>query len=438
MNRFFITTLGCKVNQAESDAISSRLESNGWIKNSSPLDTNDDVALCIINTCTVTGKASMQSRQAVRRAIRNFPKATIVVTGCYAQTQPEALSQIPGIHHILGHGDKFELPEIIMQKSFARNDHGPFRSMGRHCRLHAMADGDKTRAVLKIQDGCNAGCTYCIVPKARGKSISMPRKEVLRALLSLKNAGYREVVLSGIHLGSYGLDLAPKTTLTDLLFQIEQEVDIERIRLSSIEPREITDNIIQLVAASDKFCHHFHIPLQSGDSTILKKMARPYDREFFYRLVMKINEQIPDAALGSDVLLGFPGETDELFENTYSFVASLPFAYLHVFPYSPREKTAAAGFDGKLPAGIVKERCRRMRVLGRSLKKKFYEKLVGRSVRVLIENGPLPGTGHYKGRTDNYVPVFLKAPVAIKNTLVNAWITERYGDEGVVGVPLTT
>lgn len=435
MKKFFITTLGCKVNQAESDAISSRLTFANFTDIGPKFTPDADVELCVINTCTVTGKASMQSRQAVRRAIRSFPNAKIIVTGCYAQTQPSDLTAIAGVDKVLGHAEKFSIPELFLDSFQKQAESSPFLNATDTIGRHGPVLGNKTRAVLKIQDGCNAGCTYCIVPRARGKSSSMSPIQVFENLNSLEKAGYREVVLSGIHLGSYGKDLIPQTSLTELLLRLEKTSGLDRIRLSSIEPREITDNIIQLISTSGRFCRHLHIPLQSGDDTILKKMARPYDGSFFKDLVKKIKKEIPDISIGSDVLVGFPGETAELFENTYSFVASLPFSYLHVFPYSPRQNTPADKFPDKVPVDVIKERCDRMRALGNKLKTDFYDTLLGHSMNVLIESGPLSGTGYFRGRSSNYVPVFYKNPKVSKNELVLTKIIERYGDKGVFGEP---
>jgi threonylcarbamoyladenosine tRNA methylthiotransferase MtaB len=299
MPKFTITTLGCKVNQYESDAIAKQLKAADWLR----APENEPSEICIINTCTVTQKASMQSRQAVRRAIRTNPAARIVVTGCYAQTQPDAIEEIKGVHYIIGNSDKHAINEVI------RSNRNPAairpltisRDIQPERNIESAPDvvaGDRTRPYLKIQDGCDAFCTYCIVPYARGPSHSRPLESVLAGIQALSSSGYQEIVLTGIHLGNYGNDLIPKTCLGELLNRIDDLNLIPRVRLSSIEPLELTDDIIKRVAKSKIFCRHFHIPLQSGDDRILRKMGRPYAADNFRQLVTKIHARLPDAAIG--------------------------------------------------------------------------------------------------------------------------------------------
>lgn len=434
---FEITTLGCKVNQSESALISAKLVASGCSEQvragsePAPESSPNETTLCIINTCTVTEKASMQSRQAIRQAIRNHPRARIVVTGCYAQTQPEEIKKIKGVHDIIGHGEKHCIPERLLSNAGppcppSATLPSPWYEGGTGL-ITLPAFTNRTRAFLKIQDGCDARCTYCIVPRARGNSRSMPFQQVMTHLFQLQKAGHSEVVLSGIHLGAYGKDLDPPHGLTALLTDIEDSEIDARIRLSSIEPRELTDDIIALAARSVKICRHFHIPLQSGDDTVLKMMGRPYTGSFFRNRVSTIHEQMPDAAIGVDTLIGFPGETPEAFENTYSLIASLPVTYLHVFPFSPRDKTPAAGFGNRVPPDIVKSRCREMRALNSSKKRHFYQRFIGKTVPVLIEGRRDPKTGHLKGTTSNYIPVFLAGDDGLKNTLVRAVLEKPAG-----------
>jgi len=354
MKHFRIITLGCKVNQCESDSIAARLEQDGW----HPNPGRDAADLIIINTCAVTGKAAMQSRQAIRQERRRSPRARIIVTGCYAELEPETIQKTTGEDDIVGHRDKFRIPERLTSPTdplaprHSRTDAGePAASFAP---AHLIPGSSRTRPVLKIQDGCNAFCAYCVVPRARGRSRSMPVDDVIENLRCLQQAGYQEIVLSGIHLGCYGFDLEPSTSLQRLLERIDRETEIPRARLSSIEPKELTDDIIALVAGSTRFCDHFHIPLQSGDDRILHLMKRPYTAEQFARLVRNIREQIPEAAIGADVLIGFPGETDAAFERTYALVANLPITYLHVFPFSPRDGTPAADMPNQIPAHVKK------------------------------------------------------------------------------------
>jgi len=434
MPKFIVTTLGCKVNQYESASLSENLKKTGWesVQKEKPAD------LYIINTCTVTQKASMQSRQAIRQASRANPKARIVVTGCYAQTEPDELKQIKGIDLIVGHADKHNIPEMI-QFSTEKSTSSPVTICRdvrheidfRHPPL--VASGNRTRPFLKIQDGCDAFCTYCIVPYARGRSRSMPLRTVLESIKQLQQSGYREVVLSGIHLGCYGLDLSPETNLLTLLNRIQKSRPIHRIRLSSIEPNELSDDIIQLAANSDIFCHHFHVPLQSGDDHILKKMQRPYSRSYFRNLILKIHALLPDAAIGVDTLIGFPGESQEAFDNTYNLIKDLPVTYLHVFPFSSRKGTPAGSYSDKIPPDIIKSRCRKMRHLGKEKKIRFFRKHIGKTVEVLVESKRDSQSGFLKGLTSSYIPVFFEGDDHLKNTIARINIVKLKGHDAVIG-----
>ncbi len=432
--RFIITTLGCKVNQYESDAIAQRLKDLGCV----PAGAGDPVDLCIINTCAVTGKAAMQSRQAVRQFIRSNPQAQIVVTGCYAQTESDELKKIDGVHRIIGHGDKHHIPDIVLSGEKAALSPAAIcrdiLSESHFKHIPVTVFGNRTRPFLKIQDGCNAFCTYCIVPYARGKSRSMSLESVLENIRSLKQAGFHEVVLSGVHLGAYGLDLSPRTSLTNLLIHIRDANIIERVRLSSIEPNELTQDIVDLVAKSEIFCNHFHIPLQSGDDRILEKMHRDYTPSFFEDLTFKVKERIPGAAIGADILIGFPGETENAFENTFSLIEKLPVTYLHVFPFSPRPGTPADNYPQKVPVKSIKARCERMRRLGDEKKKAFYKEFTGKIVQVLIEGKRDSATGFLKGITSNYIPVHVAGEDTLFNTLVQVTIQKIKKNNTVFGV----
>ncbi|QTA93105.1 tRNA (N(6)-L-threonylcarbamoyladenosine(37)-C(2))-methylthiotransferase MtaB [Desulfonema magnum] len=414
MNKFNIITLGCKVNQYESEVIARELESEGWV----PANDNETADICIINTCTVTQKASMQSRQAIRQAIRSNPEGRVLVTGCYAQTEPDQIKKIKGVSDIIGHKDKHKIVENLKLETGNRKPDSQVSS------FRFQVSNARTRPFLKIQDGCNTFCTYCIVPYARGRSRSMPFENVLQNIRQLKDAGFHEVVLTGIHLGCYGTDLSPATSLSELLHCIHDSDRTDRIRLSSIEPHEITDDIIELVAKSDTLCHHFHIPLQSGDDFILKQMHRPYTNAFFRTLITKIHEMMPDAAIGVDTLIGFPGETEQAFENTYATIKDLPVTYLHVFPFSSREGTPASTYPNKVPSKVIKTRCQKMRTLGNAKKNEFYRTVVGKSAEVLIESKRDKSSGLLKGSTSNYIPVLVNGGDELKNTLVSVRIEE--------------
>jgi threonylcarbamoyladenosine tRNA methylthiotransferase MtaB len=428
MPKFKVITLGCKVNQYESAGLVESLKSYGWEKTTA----KEPADLCIINTCTVTGKASMQARQAVRRAVRSHPDARIVVTGCYAQTEPEALAGIEGVEAVIGQVNKHKIPELI---GYPDNNPQPrllsqYADIRRESAFKSLAVSSfesRTRPFLKVQDGCNAFCTYCIVPHARGRSRSMPTDRVLENLLAYNAAGYREVVLTGIHLGCYGQDLSPATDLRRLLERIDASGFRGRIRLSSIEPLELTDDIIHLVGSSDIFCHHFHLPLQSGDTPILQRMHRPYTSELFRERVAKIIAVIPDAAIGVDTLIGFPGENRAAFENTYNLILELPVAYLHVFPYSRRKGTPAHDYPDQVPADISKQRCGKMRTLGGQKRESFYRRGLGKQVKVLVESQRDTATGLLKGLTSNYIPVLIDGPDSMKENLVDVTI-DRISD----------
>jgi len=429
MPTFKISTLGCKVNQSESEAIARQLETYDW------LPTGHDAAseITIINTCTVTQKASMQSRQAVRQAIRANPNSRIVVTGCYAQTEPKAFEKINGVHYIIGNADKHRIGEIL---AAGRNSaDGQPVTINNDIRLSdplkpspAAVSGSRTRPFLKIQDGCDAFCTYCIVPHARGPSRSLPAANVLKSIKALSVAGYQEIVLTGIHLGRYGCDLIPATRLHELLDRIDQSKLVQRVRLSSIEPLELTDDLIQRVADSFRFCHHFHIPLQSGDDSILKKMKRPYTVDIFRQRVAKIRDQIPDAAIGVDTLIGFPGETDAAFSNTYDFINELPITYLHVFPFSSRPGTPAARYLDKVAPDVIKKRCEKMRRLGKAKRLHFNRNFIGKAVEILVESTRHAATGLLKGISSNYMPVLVDADDDQINKLVTVKLTDQIDD----------
>ena len=434
--KYKITTLGCKVNQFESEAIGQALANFGW----RPAAPDQEADVVIINTCTVTQKASMQSRQVIRQAIRSNPNARIVVTGCYTQNGLEELKQINGVHHIIGSALKHRIPQSLVATADSPTPEKPVVIVPDIHRERIFKQtpveisGDRTRPFLKIQDGCNAFCSYCIVPYTRGPSRSMSPDDVIHKLEMFSNAGYKEVVLTGIHLGCYGRDLAPgRNSLYNLLNRIKNKSAMQRIRLSSIEPNELTDEIIELVADASIFCRHFHIPLQNGDDAILKKMKRPYTADQFENLIKRIHHKIPDAAIGVDVLIGFPGETEKAFQQTYTLIADLPISYLHVFPYSAREGTPAAGYPNPVPQPVIKERCRVMRELGRQKKNLFYQNVIGKLQKVVVEDARDKKTNLLKGLTSNYITVLFDGPDSLKNQILTVAIREQIDTDSVLG-----
>ena len=438
---FSIVTLGCKVNQFESETIAQELKNSGFLridKNKAPADGG--AGTCIINTCTVTHKAAMQSRQAIRQAIRSNPDATIIVTGCLAQTDPDTIQNIRGVHRVVGHAEKYRIPEIVQTIDLPLMASWPveMRFQPNPPDKAAFSPyGNKTRPFLKIQDGCDAFCSYCIVPHARGRHRSMPFEDVLTSVRIIRKAGFHEVVLTGIHLGCYGTDLSPATHLSELLTVLRDQEAIDRLRLSSIEPLEITDELIALVSASSTrpghICRHFHIPMQNGDDTILKRMHRPYGQQDFRNRIATIHQALPDAAIGADVMIGFPGETDKTYQNTLSFIKSLPLAYLHVFPFSPRKGTPAYAFPDRVQPDIVKNRCREVRELGNRKRLAFLERHMHSEVEVLVETTPDVKTGRLTGVTSNYIKVLLDKNAGIKNTFQNVQIEGIHNTRSLIG-----
>ena len=407
MKKFYIKTLGCKVNQYESDGIATSLEEQGWTKG----EKNKGTDVFIINTCAVTSKAGMQSRQAIRKILRENPDARVVVTGCHAQTDPDQIQKIDRIDQIICHKDKIKIAKninsIYENKAalpFKKTDHSKTNSF---IGFDHAVKGNMTRAYLKIQDGCNAFCTYCIVPHARGSSVSMPEKKVFQHLNELKDSGFKEVIITGIHTGMYGLDFKNKSSLLHLLEKINEKKPIYRVRLSSIEPGEINDGIINLAKKENILCDHFHIPLQSGDDDILKKMKRPYDVALFEDIIHKIHEKIPSAGIGVDTLIGFPSETQKQFENTYELIKRLPISYLHVFPFSARKGTPAFHFDNKVDPAIIKTRCEKMRELGKTKRRAFIAANLNKKLEGLVQHKPDTKIGMLKAVTSNYLTVFL-------------------------------
>ncbi len=452
MRTFYITTLGCKVNRYESDGIANELILNGWTRQYKSAKAD----ICIINTCTVTSKAAMQSRQIIRSIIRSNGHAKIIVTGCYAQTAPDEIKAIKGVHCITGHKDKFNIAnailaheqELIIPKNNNSNKDNenpvpdfsllPFPQSNqctdsKFYSFNSAVIGNMTRAYLKIQDGCNAFCTYCIVPYARGRSCSMPENDVIKHLNSLRQKGYAEAVLTGIHTGMYGLDFKNKSSLFLLLKKIDRLKPINRIRLSSIEPKELTNDIIELAANTPTICDHFHIPLQSGDDEILKKMKRPYDTGFFRELIMKIYSLMPYAAIGVDILQGFPGESEKAFNNTYDLIKELPISYLHVFPFSPRKGTPAFEYPEKVKPEILKERCSSMRMLGFEKKKEFITKNINRKLQAVIQNKRDIKTGMLKAITSNYLTILTNGQDDLKKKIVNIIPEQVKSDNTIYG-----
>jgi threonylcarbamoyladenosine tRNA methylthiotransferase MtaB len=429
---FHIDTLGCKVNQYESDAVRGGLTRTRSFKPAMA----EPPSLVIINTCSVTKKAGMQSRQLIRRAIRSYPDAVIIATGCLAQTEPEVLAEIKGIDYIIGNSHKTKIPDILGNGPVLKTkkpviacddigNHRVFELSG------APATEARSRPFIKIQDGCDQFCTYCIVPYARGPSRSRPLENIADEIKTFSENGCREVVLTGIHAGRWGLDFSPPSALHRLMTHIHANDLIHRVRLSSIECIEITNLLLSFAVASERMCPHWHIPLQSGDNEILKRMNRPYSAEMFFERVMTIRELMPRAAIGTDVMVGFPGESDEAFNRTVSVLESLPVTYFHVFPFSRRNPAPAARFPFQVPPEKIKSRSKALIRLGVQKKKEFYDKMIGETVTVIVESRRDPATGLLTGISENYIRVLLGGDDRLKNRMVNCRITAPFDDHAV-------
>lgn len=425
MLRIAVTTLGCKANQYDSEMIRQRCEKKGFCI--VPFSHSADVY--VINTCTVTEKTDYQSRQLIRQAHRRNPDARIVVTGCYAQVTPEMLEKLPGVALVVGTSAKGSIADLISSTSSLA---APHSTLGPECSFETtpmVGFAGRTRFFLKIQDGCNARCSYCIVPKARGVSRSMPPEEVLSQLTAITAAGFREVVLTGIHLGAYGLDLSPATSLLDLLREIEKTKAMFRLRLSSIEPNEISPDLAAFIARSPMICPHLHLPLQSGDDTILERMNRPYRAEEYRELVYALTKKIPDLSLGVDLIVGFPGEGETEFSRTFTMIEELPVAYLHVFPFSSRPGTPAAALPDQVDPGIRRARVARLRALSAQKRTEFYRRYLGRPAKVLIETDRDRRTGLLRGYSRNYLPLLIEGDDSLCNREVNVIVSSVQGAE---------
>ncbi len=422
-----LTTLGCKVNQYDSATIEAALTKNGFRL----VDFKTPADVYIINTCTVTHKTDYQSRQLIRRAQKTNPKAKIIVTGCYAQAAPSSLGDMPGVSLILGNQEKqlitnfitvqpgeTEHPRIMVSTITEASvfTDPPLTSFSKH-----------TRAFLKIQDGCESFCSYCIVPYVRGKCRSLDPQDVLERLGTLGNQGYKEVVLTGIHLGAYGIDHSPPSSLLKLLKLIERSKPLSRIRLSSLEPMDISPALVELVSSSPIICEHLHLPLQSGDNDVLKRMKRTYSANDFASIINGLVSKNPRLCLGVDVMVGFPGETEAQFENTYNLLDDLPISYFHIFPYSKREKTEAASFSDQIHPQTIKNRKSRLNQLNKVKIKDFYSQFLGSTLKVLFEDTRDRKSGFLKGRSRNYLPVLLDGPDSLKNSEVEVEIIKVEG-----------
>jgi len=376
MKKVAITTLGCKTNQFESATMIEQFQEAGY----TIVPFSETADIYVVNSCTVTARSDAETRRLIRRARRLNPAARIVATGCYAQVSPDELARMPEVDVVLGNTEKLDttLLATSMEDRVATADS---ESGSSPLRLSSFAE--HTRAFLQVQNGCNTFCAYCIVPYARGRSRSVAASEVLDGIRRLTGNGFREVVLTGIHLGAYGLDLSPPSSLEELIAGILNTTSLQRLRIGSVDPNEFGDRLITLCANSPNICRHFHIPLQSGCDDTLQRMGRPYSRRQCRELLDKITSVMPEAFIGSDIIAGFPGESDGEFEDTCAFVEELPIADLHVFPFSKRPGTRAAGMQDQIRSAVVSQRAARLRAIAARKKGLFLERSIGRELLVL-------------------------------------------------------
>ena len=423
MKKVAFYTLGCKLNFAETSTIARSFEEEGYIR----VDFDDPADIYVINTCSVTENADKQFKQIVRKALKTNPKAFLAAVGCYAQLKPEELASVDGVDLVLGAKEKFNITQYI--DDLTKNNEGVVHS----CEIAetdfyvgSYSIGDRTRAFLKVQDGCDYKCTYCTIPMARGISRSDTIENILSNAKKISDKGIKEIVLTGVNIGDYGKgefgNKKHEHTFLELVQALDKVEGIERLRISSIEPNLIKDETIDFIAQSNSFVPHFHIPLQSGSNEILKKMKRRYLRELYVSRVAKIREVMPDACIGVDVIVGFPGETDEHFLETYHFLNELDISYLHVFTYSERDNTEAVLMDGVVPDAVRAKRSKMLRGLSAKKRNAFYESQLGKEKTVLFESDNKQG--HIHGFTENYVKVKAPWDPALVNTLHKVKLTK--------------
>ncbi|MGJ7921423.1 tRNA (N(6)-L-threonylcarbamoyladenosine(37)-C(2))-methylthiotransferase MtaB [Neobacillus sp. LXY-4] len=418
-------TLGCKVNHYETEAIWQLFKEQGYDR--VEFESTSDVY--IINTCTVTNTGDKKSRQVIRRAVRKNPNAVICVTGCYAQTSPAEILAIPGVDIVVGTQDRIKMLEYIEQYKKEREPINAVRNIMKsrvYEELDVPAFTDRTRASLKIQEGCNNFCTFCIIPWARGLMRSRDPKEVIRQAQQLVDAGYQEIVLTGIHTGGYGEDMKDYN-LAMLLRDLEKEVKgLKRLRISSIEASQITDEVIEAINQSDIIVRHLHVPLQSGSNTVLKRMRRKYTMEFFGERLNRLKEVLPGLAITSDVIVGFPGETEEEFMETFNFINDHKFSELHVFPYSKRTGTPAARMEDQVDEDVKNERVHRLISLSDQLAAEYASQFEGEVLEVIPEEKFEGDADHplYVGYTDNYLKVVFAGTEAMIGKIVKVKITK--------------
>jgi len=421
MLKVALVTFGCKVNQYESQMMAEGFVRHGYRIVYPPEKAN----IYVVNTCTVTQTSDQQARQMIRRLIRENPRARIVVTGCYAQADPLAIAAIPGVDLVLGNFEKSGLVNYVESYSPRKGPQAVFSKLSEQVLscppIHEFYG--HSRAFVKIQDGCQQKCSYCIVPRVRDQQRSRPAEEIISEVKNLINAGFSEIVVTGIRLGTYGQEWGGSLSqLLQLLLEIK---GLGRIRLSSLEPMDVTTELVNLVARCSKICPHWHLPLQSGDEEILKAMRRPYSPFQYRELINTIRSYVPDAAITTDIIVGFPGENEERFQNTLKFISEVEFAKIHVFRFSPRPETEAAQLAGKIPSPMVKVRSQTLINFSWQLFHRYHKRFLGHIREVVIETRRDRESGLLTGYTDNYLRVFMSGEDSWSRRLIPVLLEEE-------------
>ncbi|OIP63794.1 MAG: tRNA (N(6)-L-threonylcarbamoyladenosine(37)-C(2))-methylthiotransferase MtaB [Nitrospirae bacterium CG_4_9_14_3_um_filter_53_35] len=456
--RYTIQTLGCKVNQVDSIFVAEALDGLGLQKAA----LGEPADLCIVNTCTVTARSDTQCRQMIRKAVRENPGARVVVTGCYAEMDPNAVRAIPGVTMVVGSRDKRRIPEMLAgnlnaDKVGLEEENGPRRpedlsaaclrdgrqvtpaqTGGQRGRESSESQrliqgaGGRSRAFVMVQDGCRAFCAYCIVPQARGPFKSVDAEQVENQVRALIEKGFPEIVLTGIHLGAYGVDRHERRGLQRLILRLIRIPGDFRIRLSSIEPAEVDDELIHLITGEEKLCNHLHIPVQSGDDAILRRMRRPYTTDAFFDLVFRLRARDPEMGIGTDLIVGLPGETGGSFERTCRWIASLPLTHFHIFPYSQRPGTEAYAMDGQVDQAAKKERAARLREICRAMQVKFLSGMKGKTLRAVPTSKPGPANKTLSVLTGNYLSGRLMDPYDLPSGIFSVKVSGISDDKLLV------
>lgn len=432
-------TLGCKLNSYETESLKGVFHQHHY----DIVDFDQPADYYVINSCAVTGHAEADTRRLIRLANKRNPAARVIVTGCYAQRDAQALAAMPEVTLVVGNPEKTQLFQLLEETLDTQGQPGKVRAshvfksgptelfrFGEYADVATVSPF--TRATIKVQDGCNDFCSFCIIPHLRGKSVSRPVEAIIEHARTLAETGYKELDLTGVHTGAYGEDLDPPTTLLAMLEQLVRVEGIERIRLNSIEPTTVSEALLDFIAASPKICRHLHICLQSGDDEVLRRMRRHYDVASYGALIDRVMRRLPECGLGSDMLVGFPGETDAHFERTCRVVESLPFSYLHVFSYSARPGTPAAKYPHQVDPQVKKERSQRLRALGQAKKRAFAQRFMGREIEILLEGKRDKARQLFSGLSTHYLRVYVEAPETLVNELVPVRVT-ALDEDGVLG-----